>query len=435
MTEKDLVLSLLVNEQDYDLVLSALGENYRQGNLAFKKMKMRQVLSKTKNSKQKDNTLEFLSKKMKLEKYKDDTLENILNLFTKEEKEVPDVVKYYVIKGYYPNFLKEKYTQIVENINQGKYFLSGIDSFQNLQSLEEYYLSGFSDKELSYSDYCVEEIEQWYLSNIKDLNDLNEKLSDRSLMNFHRLYSSYKVNTDDITILKNESTLLLSETDLQEFSQVCGELAVLLAFYSKDSMNDEIGQRLFIDLLNKYNEVKLLINSYRYRFSEKLVIDKEIEIRKQIELLKPEIKQLKKENSKLNDDIKVQTLKRNEIQEQLNHLQLESQTFNKLKKGYEWGLSQDYSNLEVKVVCSSNMLYAKYIFPDIEFVNIENALVEEFNCKYLLIQYYGISYRNRSLIENRNKSSECSIIPIMSRDERELIMDLSIFLKKIVGVE
>ena len=117
-----------------------------------------------------------------------------------------------------------------------------------------------------------------------------------------------------------------------------------------------------------------------------------------------------------------------EMEQKIAELEETLQSQRDLATNYKWALQADYTELGLVVFHKSQMLYAKDIFPDIQFVTHVDQIATDKPLKLMFIQRYGLPHAQRRQAQLFAQAQGIELRELDGREEREQIIVLSSYL-------
>lgn len=426
ISEKELVFEML-DETDLDLVLMVFNENTKNKNLQFKRMKAKQHIHANKSRVNRLTPFEFLCEQLSSKKFKNIPLTKLLRMFNNPAMEIPTITKYFTLRTYHPKFFNEHYEEFEANILNGRFFLEGIQVFQSEEELRSYYLDTFGgDKAIQ--DIYLETLIDWYEANLHTLDKEFELLKGWTTCEFDAKRRQLREDYDDtalvLAFLKvGELDRELKDIFLHHVLNDCLAKCDLKLTSEMGELNKELLERL--ESLSQSN--KELKKAIKAQEQECKTLKKEIE-REHQETEKAWQAELESLKTALKQEELIQQHQKGELStlKEVNaHLVEQLKLQEDLAASYQWSLQSDYTEAGIIVLHKSTLLYAKHLFPDIQFVTDLTAVDLEKPRKQLLIQKYGLPHLQRRQAQLFAQEQGLQVFELDGREEREQIMALS----------
>lgn len=431
MKEKELFLNI-IKDSDVLAIFELVGEKSKSKNPAYRKQRLKQMLNSTSGGigPNKQPIWDWLSEEFAMPEYEGLTINQMLKQFIVNEPYVPLSIRFFTLKRYQPEFFEEHFSDMVENVKNEEYFLTDLIRFETDEELEEFwnqYLPFIS--ETGGLRFLIDSMYGWVETRLpEEVKEWNEKVKDLTL---------------------REVEAILPKEDNLGFSS----FVALLTFLKHGEVDNKLKAKIFFALQYDFFQIirtysdKLLEDAEETLQSERQVFQqKQKEMKKELRLIEQQTKQkeaeMKKTESKSSKEIekiaeelrttKVKYEKENHILstevERLNRVVLERQ---QLTEFFKRGVTQKYNDLKWVICHNIPLMFAPDIFPEFEFVNlqeVEKVILKDSTC--LWIQQSGLSYTEKRQLTLLAQKYQIPVQEFHAKEERELIMELSVALKK-----
>lgn len=430
MKEKDLFLSI-IGDGDISAIFELIGEKTKSKNFAFKKQKLKQIINSTTGSigPNKKPVWEWLTDEFSLQYYGELTINQVLTQFVLNEPYIPLSFRFFTLRKYFPEFFEEKFPQMVENVENGNYFLANLISYKTEDEFVAFWeqQASFVAKTGSMR-YFIDTIYDWVESCLPE--EVQEALPCIQEFSFDSVAQ----------VFNQEDNLGFSAT------------IFLLTYLKHHDLDEQLKMKIFFAL--QFNIFQLL-RSFANRFVEEAhdaiqtekqeFQQKQKEFKKELRQLEQQLKQkeseFKRQESKSQKEVQTvnEEMRRLRVKyEKENHqLTTEVNVLNEtvlkqkqLVSFFQRGLTQRYNEAKWVICHNLPLMFAPEIFPEFEFVrinDIEKVNFKNINC--LWIQQSGLSYAEKRQLTTLAQKHRVSVHEFGAKEERELIMELSVMLK------
>lgn len=483
MTEKDLFLELLNDERSLNWVLEGLNESTKRGNILFKKTKVRKLLGKQLVSQSRGNLksgsalgqLDQLLDQFDDRLYAGFSLGELLQRFSSGDCPEVAAAQFLILRRFFPDYFNRHFQDFAANVQGGRFWLAGLSAFQSLEEAEDFYLKGRDSWRRENADVMFGQALQVFLSEVGSLEKELDLMKGLDFLGYESLVRQH-IYQGGIAIMGQFG----AKPD-ESLQKAAGEMAILLAFLSVGVVNEELHQELVWELWDKHqslntsiaNELTLVMErgfseevgrleqrnqDLQEELLQTLTELKEAEthakeagikhqssqagkeaamdqIREEYERMKQELEGARQKQSELSGIreklamLQEEASAKRQHEEQAARLAEELARFHALSEGYSWGLSEDFGSKQVMVVHKMEVLYAPHVYPDVSFLSVEEALEKKELGHTVFVQQYGLSSRAKNQVAELARLGGSRVLPLNSREEREMIMDLAVFLK------
>ena len=445
MNEKELVISLAENNEEVNILLSAMRENTK-GNFQFKKMKLKRLIKKNPEI---DLVGEILVKLNQHGLSDFSAYELPILLKQLSAQKVTKMMQYLIVTNFYQDFTKENLSTIVDNAQKGNEPFHGLHGFDNDRDLEFFYQHNYDELQEAKDESELDHIISWFEEAIISLDGFKKRLAAIDLSEFDRLITT-KTQEPELQIspsfLKREDRSHYKDynvpddvlSDLKK--AVDGEgtkLALYLAYFEVGMYNKSIKSTLLDSIQRHYLTFRMQLMGAIKIIDDVIFFDKHEALSKDYENLVTKMDKSADEYEakieKLSKDLEDAQIEKKQSETDaegvMTHLLvLRNQIMEQdaSAAGYKKMLRDDFTNLKIVVVHDSQLLYAPSIFPDVEFLRARDVLDDFFaEVKLVLIQGFGGSAKKVRQLEIEAKAAKCDVLSLKCEDERQLIMAIA----------
>jgi len=472
MTEKELIVKLIHTDEDAHYIFNVFKDNHKKGKFAFKRLRAQKLLGNK-------SQIDELSASVRA-RFADGGLDVLLLEFL--QPEAPShLQQFLLVREFYPEFLRENWDAVRENIEQKKPPFSGVSAHKTEEQALHFYQHRYGELNGAALNAIWQESIHTVKIELKLWDVFEQAVKGKGLLGLDKLLGGvgpgdgFEVSVRESYFMEHRD--VLADADIRRMEQGCRDqlvrLAIITVFLEAGECPNEVRLNLMRELQRAYFLAKTQIlglgtllsllegkNEYdqlnlKYQQSQKertALSQKNQEISQQNsaikrgdETLKQQIAHLKQvineQNEKLGQSARLQVAGQEELekiaqlsQKEQAHLKSRLQSYENLAKGYQWLLSRDLSVHEVAVVYSSPLLYAKHIYHEVLFMGVSQALKEPFKAQKLLVQLVGLSGKEKKQLEKLASAKGVEAVMLESVDERDLIMDIACYLKESEGV-
>lgn len=447
MNEKELLVSLAEDNDDVNLLLAAIRENAK-GNFQFKKMKLRRLIKK---DIQIDLVFEVL---LLLDAYVTidfDDYELPILLKRLIQGESTKMIQYLIVKKFYPDFVDENFGAIVDNVKQGREPFYGLHGFDNDRDLELFYQHDFDHLQAAKDEAEINQISEWFEEAVISLDGYKKRLTGIDLPEFDRLIN-IKIQEPELLISpsffkKDERShyKTLKMPDVEDavsdlVRALDGEgvkLALHLAYLevgmynigTKPTLLDSMQRHYLTFRMQLMGTIKVIdefifltkFNKLAAEYEELMEKTKKIEYEHLVKIkkLSKHIEKARAEKEQSEEEVE-------EAKNNLRALQNKQIQQHVLATGYEKLLSDNFVSFKICVIHDAPLLYAPFVYPDINFLNMMDVTEIPFEeIKLILLQGLGGSAKQKRGFEAKAKQAGCEVLSLHCKDERQLIMTIA----------
>jgi len=445
MNEKELVITLAEDNEDVDLLLSALNENAK-GNFQFKKMKLRRLVKKDISV----DLLGFLMDKLdrpEINEYRHTELPILLKQLIAEG--YSKMWQYLIVTKFHHDFTKENFKIIIENAKGGNEPFLGLHGFDNDRDLELFYKNEFAEVQKVKDESEVDHIMEWFEETIRPLEIYKKRLLGVDLTEFDRLVGAKNIEAQFLIspdFLKREECLPYNSKHVTKAAlsdlvkAVDGEgvkLALYLAYLEVGLYNEGIKLTLLDTMHRHHLTFRMQLMSALKIVDDMIFIGEHKRIVADYDELEKKLKKVEADHERFVADLNQQleraqvASKRSEdesvlIQNEFTKLKHQHLEEEQRTAGYTRMLSDNFVNLKMMVVHDTQLLYAPVIYPDVSFRSFEELTETGFaDVKVVLIQVWGSSVKKMRQLESAAREVGCEVLLMHCSDERQLIMEMA----------
>jgi len=445
MNEKELVIALAENNEEVDILLSAMRENTK-GNFQFKKMKLKRLIKKNPEI---DFVGDILAKLNRHGLADYSTYELPILLKQLNAQKITKMMQYLIVTNLYHNFTEENLPIIINNVQEGNEPFYGLHGFNNDRDLELFYQHNFDELQVAKDESELDHIEGWFEEAVITLDDYKHRLTAVDLTEFDRLISAKTPESELLispSFLKRDDRINYEKANIPEdvmadlIKVVDGEgvkLALHLAYIEVGMYNHSIKSTLLDSIHRHYLTFRMQLMGVIKIIDDVIFFDKHDKLMKSYEEIVAKLKKsedkyaakIEKQNKDIERALSEKKQTEAEADDIANHLKkLKNQIMEQdaAVAGYKKMLSDDFTNLKIAVIHDSQLLYAPSIFPDIKFLHISDLLEADFaEVKLALIQEFGSAAKKVRQLETKAKAAKCDVVSLKCEDERQLIMAIA----------
>lgn len=428
MIEKEFAIKI-ADDESIKLILLLLNEDVKNGNSEFKRFKFKQILNRSRVSKKNPQTpWEYLCDvivKKDMECYRG---EEIVRAFLDETEKAPSLLQYFTLRKYDYSFFENNFEKMIDNVKKNNHFFYELDQMKS-EDIEGYYTKKYSYSENEINKK-INKLENLYLKDKKQLNELKGLLKGITLQEYDKMLSTLEKKFDRGII---QLVFLLTGDLNYEIKSIlfteCLYSLLLNENCRRDAEIKEIKNNFHLEkdkLSNQNKEYKK--NLLELEKKEKILSDK---IDHCEEIINLNLKNYEEEKKQL---LKNKNIEYNQLQNLHSNLIDENNTLTEklskyklLESNYCLSFAQDFKQNKIAVIHASPLLYAKHLFPDINFISASKMMIEieKYELNLVYVQNSGIDFRSKMELRKLANIYGYEIIFLDSKEERELIMVLS----------
>lgn len=460
MNEKELIVNLVHTDDDAHYIFNIFKDNHKKGKIGFKRMRIRNLLSS------KSQIDELLTAVKELTPVRE--LEVLLQDFTNSNSTLTHLQQYLLIKSCFPAFVADNYEMVLHNIKEKRAPFTGLTPYKTLEEAEAFYFGRYEELNLQTMENLNQEAIRLFEAELGGRKRYESVLQGANLMDLDRLLGYAGTDSDlDFNIRQqffpdNEETVV--DSSIVELEKVCQKELTKLGLYSTFLEVGQYPEAVRIKLLQEIQRSFFVFNlqrqgltsAYHYLDMKEQWDDtqqKQQGLQKDLKKATARIVELEQRNQQVEIDALKKVIEeqkallsegevvREATKEEWDrlaqvsrnetvHLKTQLQKYEEMAGGYKWMLASDFSVHDIVVVYNSPLLYAKHIYHELVFMDLNRALKEPFKSKIVLVQLVGMTGKQKKQMEKLAQKQEMELIFLESVDERDLIMDIACYLKE-----